>query len=98
MAERIDDGRRRMPKLKCPYGNHRVADVVDVMLRNDSELVKLAEASIIDYILECPHCHQKVGLYIIPLHQSIGATKDCSGSRYNAMATSRGKKIPSSRQ
>jgi hypothetical protein len=39
-----------------------------------------------------------VGLYIIPLHQTIGATKDCSGSRYNAMATPRGEKIPSSRQ
>ena len=38
MAERTDDGRRYMPKLKCPYGNHRFADVPNVLLRNDSEL------------------------------------------------------------
>ena len=44
MAERTDDGRRYMPKLKCPYGNHRFADVPDVALRNDSELKRLSEA------------------------------------------------------
>ena len=54
MAERTDDGRRHMPKMKCPYGNHRFADVPDVALRNDSELKRLSEASDIDYILECP--------------------------------------------
>ena len=32
MAERTDDGRRYMPKLKCPYGNHRFADVPNVLL------------------------------------------------------------------
>lgn len=42
MAERTDDGRRHMPKLKCPYGNHRFADVPDVALRNDSELKRLS--------------------------------------------------------
>ena len=69
MAERTDDGRRYMPKLKCPYGNHRFADVPDVALRNDSELKRLSEASNIDYILECPHCHQKVALCIKALHK-----------------------------
>ena len=64
MAERTDDGRRNMPKMKCPYGNHRFADVPDVALRNDSELKRLSEASDIDYILECPICHQKVALSI----------------------------------
>ena len=64
MAERTDDGRRYMPKMKCPYGNHRFADVPDVALRNDSELKRLSEASDIDYILECPTCHQKVALSI----------------------------------
>ena len=64
MAERTDDGRRYMPKMKCPYGNHRFADVPDVALRNDSELKRLSEASDIDYILECPICHQKVALSI----------------------------------
>ena len=69
MAERTDDGRRYMPKLKCPYGNHRFADVPDVALRNDSELKRLSEASNIDYILECPNCHQKVALCIKSLHE-----------------------------
>lgn len=68
MAERTDDGRRHMPKLKCPYGNHRFADVPDVALRNDSELKCLSEASDADYILECPRCHQKVALCIKSLH------------------------------
>lgn len=68
MAERIDDGRRHMPKLKCPYGNHRFADVPDVAFRNDSELKRLSETSDADYILECPHCHRKVGLCIKALH------------------------------
>ena len=31
MAERTDDGRKYMPKLKCPYGNHRFADVPNVL-------------------------------------------------------------------
>ena len=64
MAERTDDGRRYMSKMKCPYGNHRFADVPDLALRNDSELKRLSEAANIDYILECPRCHQKVALSI----------------------------------
>ena len=64
MAERTDDGRRYMPKMKCPYGNHRFADVPDLALRNDSELKRLSEAANIGYILECPRCHQKVALSI----------------------------------
>ena len=64
MAERTDDGRRYMPKMKCTYGNHRFADVPDLALRNDSELKRLSEAANIDYILECPRCHQKVALSI----------------------------------
>ena len=71
MAERIDDGRRKMPKIKCPYGNHRFADVPNLSLRNGSELKKLSEASFIDYILECPHCHQKVALSIKALRPRI---------------------------
>lgn len=64
MAERTDDGRRHMPKLKCPYGNHRFADVPDVSLRNGSEPKRLSELSEADYIPECPRCHQKVDLCI----------------------------------
>ena len=41
---RTDDGCRHMPKLKCPYGNHRFADVPDVNFRNVLELRKLNES------------------------------------------------------
>mgnify|MGYP005845053967 CR=1 FL=1 len=76
MAERTDDGRRYMPKMKCPYGNHRFADVPDLALRNDSELKRLSEAANIDYILECPRCHQKVALSIRVLRtRSTNASK-----------------------
>ena len=76
MAEITDDGRRYMPKMKCPYGNHRFADVPDLALRNDSELKRLSEAANIDYILECPRCHQKVALSIRVLRtRSTNASK-----------------------
>lgn len=75
MAERIDDGRRYMPKLKCPYGNHRFADVPNVFLRNNSELRRFSEETSADFILECPRCHQKIALCIKPLHNESGELK-----------------------
>ena len=59
-----DDGRRSMPKLNCPYCGKRCADVPNAMFKNKSRLVKLDCVSENDYILECPHCHKKVGLHI----------------------------------
>ena len=35
-----DDGFRHMPKLRCPYGNHRFGDVPDVDFRNTVTLLK----------------------------------------------------------
>ena len=67
--QRQNDGRRFMPKLKCPYGNHRFGDVPDVALRNESVLTRLQDPADADFILECPHCHQKVALSIKLLHQ-----------------------------
>lgn len=68
MSTQNNDGRRQMSKLKCPYGNHRFADVPEVSLRNNSELKRLSDIANADYILECPHCHQKVALCIKSLH------------------------------
>lgn len=84
MEKACDDGRRGMPKLKCPYGNHRFADVSDRDIRNDSMVFRLSEKPYADFILECPKCHQLVGLSIKRLH--------------NFCAASRGESISSSRQ
>ena len=58
-----DDGCRHMPKLKCPYGNHRFADVPDVAFRNELELRRLKENEVLGYgdsIHICPICRNKV--------------------------------------
>ena len=65
-----DDGRRYMPKLKCPYCNRRFVDVVDSRTKNESSVVKWEKNVDIDFVLECPHCHEKVGLIIATLHFS----------------------------
>ena len=52
MEKACDDGRRGMPKLKCPYGNHRFADVSDRDIRNDSIVFRLSEKPYADFILE----------------------------------------------
>ena len=62
-----DDGCRHMPKLKCPYGNHRFADVPDVDFRNVLELRKLKEFESLGYgdsILLCPKCQKPVVLSV----------------------------------
>ena len=69
---RPDDGCRHMPKLKCPYGNHRFADVPDVNFRNVLELRKLKESESLGYgdsILICPKCQQLVVLSVKILRQ-----------------------------
>ena len=62
-----DDGYRHMPKLKCPYGNHRFADVPDKAFRNELELHRLKENEVLGYgdsILLCPKCQQPVVLSV----------------------------------
>ena len=66
-----DDGCRHMPKLKCPYGNHRFADVPDKDFRNVLELRKLKESESLGYgdsILLCPKCQKPVVLSVKILH------------------------------
>lgn len=62
----VDDTRRKMPKLKCPYCQKRVVDMATKELRNISALEKYEETnkSELDIVLECPHCHHFVLLQI----------------------------------
>ena len=64
MAIYIDDGRRKMPKLKCPYCSKRFADVSSPSLRNESSLLKLQDVVNPQYIMECHNCHKKIALVI----------------------------------
>ena len=59
-----DDGRRHMPKMKCPRCGGRAIDVANTSLRNTSVLTQLSDTYDADYILECPRCHCKLGLSI----------------------------------
>lgn len=81
-----DDGFRHCPKLKCPYGNHRVFDVQNVDLRNACRLVRAEQAGDADFYFECPVCHGRLALSIRTLH--ISPTES---------AAPRGETVPSSR-
>jgi len=58
------DNRKNMPKLNCPYCGKRCADVPNKDYKNASQLVTIDNIGKDDYILECPHCHKKMGLHI----------------------------------
>ena len=62
-----DDGFRHMPKLRCPYGNHRFGDVPDVDFRNTVTLLKYEHGQTYGYgdaIFICPVCHQRAVVHI----------------------------------
>ena len=70
-----DDGFRYMPKLRCPYGNHRFGDVPDVNFRNTVLLLKYEPGGAYGYgdaICVCPVCRQRV---VIHLKTVQGQTK-----------------------
>lgn len=69
----MDDARRKMPKLKCPYCNKRVADLPSRELKNIStlECYKRVNLSTSDIVLECPHCHEFVVLRIVTIDKLI---------------------------
>ena len=60
-----DDGRRHMPKSRCPYCDYRVVDSRTPTLKNSLELTVTGSA---DYFIQCPKCRKIVGLTIKPLH------------------------------
>ena len=59
---RLDDGRRKMPKLKCPHCNKRVIDLPNKELKNNCTLIKTNEICKDDIILKCLHCGKIIGL------------------------------------
>lgn len=60
-----DDGRRHLPKMKCPYCYKRFGDLPNRELKNRSKLVTKDQIVISkDIVLQCPHCHNFVGLRI----------------------------------
>lgn len=58
---RIDDGRRKMPKLKCPYCNKRVCDLPNTALKNSCTLIETNEIGEDDIVLKCLHCGNIIG-------------------------------------
>ena len=60
-----DDGRRLLPKIKCPYCCKRFGDLPSRELKNHSELVTKDNIELKkDIVLQCPHCRNIVGLRI----------------------------------
>ena len=54
-----DDGRRHMPKSRCPYCDSRVVDSRTPTLKNSLELTVTDSA---DYFIQCPKCRNIIGL------------------------------------
>ena len=64
---RNNDGRKNMPKSRCPYCDSRVVDSRTPTLKNSLELTVTDSA---DYFIQCPKCKNIVELTIKPLHTS----------------------------
>ena len=56
-----NDGRRKMPKSRCPYCDSRVVDSRTPTLKKSLELTVTDSA---DYFIQCPKCRKIVGLII----------------------------------
>ena len=54
-----NDGRRNMPKSRCPYCDSRVVDSRTPTLKNSLELTVTESA---DYFIQCPKCRNIIGL------------------------------------
>ena len=54
-----NDGRKNMPKSRCPYCDSRVVDSRTPMLKNSLELTVTENA---DYFIQCPKCRNIIGL------------------------------------
>ena len=54
-----NDGRRNMPKSRCPYCDSRVVDSRTPTLKNSLELTGNDSAA---YFIQCPKCRNIIGL------------------------------------
>lgn len=64
MAQRKDDGRRKMPKSFCPYCNRRVMDSKTVELRQTIKLTT-ADDEAAEHFIFCNHCSKLIGVIFI---------------------------------
>ena len=63
-----DDGRRHMPKSRCPYCDSRIVDSRTPTLKNSLQLTITDSA---DYFIQCPKCKNIVGLTIKLLNNTF---------------------------
>lgn len=63
------DGRKYLPKLKCPYCFKRFGDLPNTELKNKSKLVVNEQILKDDIVLQCPHCYKIVGLRIMGIEK-----------------------------
>jgi len=59
---RIDDGRRNMPKHKCPYCGKRTIDVGSKELWRDMEISKFDDKIHFDMVINCSICKGPIGI------------------------------------
>lgn len=71
-----DDGRRKMPKLKCPYCNKRVIDLPNKEFKNTFSLVKANDIEEFDAVLKCLHCGKIIG-FRLPILKSNNINAKC---------------------
>ena len=70
-ANRHDDGRRHMAKMRCPICGKRVIDFSDVLLRKECILFEYTKTSeVFDFVITCPNrfCGKDIALFIKALH------------------------------
>ena len=68
MGNRMNDGRRKMPKSFCPYCMGRVVDSQNTIIKNAMKLVE-KESPNADYIIICPRCKEAIGICIKAWHE-----------------------------
>ena len=87
---RNDDGRKNMPKSRCPYCDSRVVDSRTPTLKNSLELTVTDSA---DYFIQCPKCRKIVGLIIKTMQPIVIRGEDRAKLRIQGVATGIIKKI-----
>ena len=57
-----DDGRRNMPKHKCPHCGKRTIDVGSKELWRNMEISKFDENTHFDMVINCSICNSPIGI------------------------------------
>lgn len=69
----MHDGRKFMPKIKCPCCGKRIVDLPNKEYKNAAIVRRYsAEMAVSNaIILECPHCHEFVSLQFDDLYRLL---------------------------